>query len=77
MCICPDRPICASLVGAVLAVAEGERVMVPCRVLADPATTSFRWAFNSSDNNVSGNIRYDDVFCPPVSPPWLAMVCSS
>ena len=55
MCICPDRPICASLVGAVLAVAEGERVMVPCRVLADPATTSFRWAFNSSDNNVSVN----------------------
>ena len=57
MCICPDRPICASLVGAVLAVAEGERVMVPCRVLTNPATTSFRWAFNSSDSNVSAEIN--------------------
>ena len=30
-----------------------DQVMVPCRVAADPELLTFRWSFNSSDNEVS------------------------
>ena len=33
-----------------------DQVMVPCRVAADPELLTFRWSFNSSDNEVSACI---------------------
>ena len=45
-----DRPICKISVSRVMRVSQGDQVMVPCRVSANPGIVSFQWFFNSSDN---------------------------
>ena len=47
-----DRPICRRADVRLMAVSEGDQVMVPCRVSSNPPIVNFQWFFNSSSNKV-------------------------
>jgi len=44
------RPICRRADVRLMAVSEGDQVMVPCRVSSNPPIVNFQWFFNSSSN---------------------------